>query len=310
MRNRFPNKACVLCVSPSVGKGEHVWPSWFIGEFEGEGPFTTSRGGVPYKKADKLTPVTHTALQGVHVPMCEACNSMLNRTIEASAKPVVRKILAHGDSADSLVLTADECRALAVWLLKVGILGSHPDADFDHPAVQRDPGVPRRTHILAEWLDWMYQERQPPGDFSVFVARRNLRGEDSEPTTKQWIVLPRLRVDGKDLEFTHWAFGLAGLDVTIVWHPGWPILHPQVERGRAVRIWPHPVGIDLGALPEVHPKELTFWEESGSVLDVSGDDYATKTTQPLGVETDAITVMFSAFQGTDDIRSDLKRNES
>lgn len=73
---------------------------------------------------------------------------------------------------------------------------------------------------------------------------------------------------------------------------------------------PNPVETDLGALPEVHPKELTFWEESGGVIGLSGDDYAARTTQPLGVETDAFDVLLSAFQGTDEVRSAAKRNES
>lgn len=47
MGNRFPGQTCVFCPNPSVGVGEHVWPSWFISEFHGQGPFTTSRAGGP-----------------------------------------------------------------------------------------------------------------------------------------------------------------------------------------------------------------------------------------------------------------------
>lgn len=309
MRDRFPGKTCVLCSKQSVGVGEHVWPSWFIGEFEGQGPFVTSRAGVPYTKRDRKTPAPHTALQGVHVPMCEACNNMLSRTIEEPAKAVVRRILAHGDSASSMVLTADECGALATWLLKVGILGEHPESDFDHPGLQSDPDVPRKSRIPHEWLDWMRQGTTPPSGFSVFVSRRNLRGNDGEARAKQRIILPRLRVDGKELDFSQWAFGLTGLDVTVVWHPGWEILHPRVEEGRAARLWPDPVVTDFGALPETHPHELTFLEESGGILDLSSDDYATFTGEPLSVETDVCEVFLASFHGTEETRNDLKSGQ-
>ncbi len=84
---------CVLCPNPSKGVGEHVWPRWLIQEFHGEGPFTTEKGGVAYTKRDGVSPVTAVALPGVHVPMCEPCNTELNRSIEEPAKPVIRRLL-------------------------------------------------------------------------------------------------------------------------------------------------------------------------------------------------------------------------
>lgn len=81
MGNRFPGQACVFCSNPNVGVGEHVWAHWFIGEFHGQGPFTTSRAGVPYTKRDQVTPVTANALLGAHVPACQDCNAILVASI-------------------------------------------------------------------------------------------------------------------------------------------------------------------------------------------------------------------------------------
>lgn len=291
MGNRFPEQACVFCPNPNVGVGEHVWPSWFIGEFHGQGPFTTSRADVPYTKRDKETPVTADALLGVHVPACKDCNATLDTTIEKSAKPVIRRLLKHGDSSDELILSADECVALARWQLKVGLLSAHPAADHDHPGLQRDQDLPRLPIVRPEWLEWMRTGGEPPAGFSVFVTRRHLRGEDAPPAVKQHIVLPQLIVDGEDLNFMSQSFGFSGVNATIVWHPGWPIAHAQVDTGRAVRLWPNPYEINFGVLPQVHPRELAFRDGAAVVVD-SADELAQCAQHPLSVDYDPSAAFF------------------
>lgn len=292
MGNRFPGQTCVFCPNPSVGVGEHVWPSWFISEFHGQGPFTTSRAGDPYTKRDNVTPITSDALLGVHVPACETCNAALDTTIEKPAKPVVRRLLAHRDSPDELILSTDECAALARWLLKVGLLSAHPAADHDHPGLQRDQDLPQLPAVRPEWLDWMRTGSPPPAGFSVFITRRDLRGEDAAPPQEQHIVLPRLVVDGEDRNFMSRSFGFAGVNATIVWHPGWPIDHAQVDTGRAARLWPNPEEVDYGALPQVNPKELAFWDGSIGVIAVSAEQLEVLAKHPLSVDSDPATALF------------------
>lgn len=52
--------------------------------------------------------------------------------------------------------------------------------------------------------------------------------------------------------------GIRGLDVTVVWHPGWPIEHPLVAEGRAAVLWPNPGVIDFEALGEVREGDVSF----------------------------------------------------
>lgn len=272
--------------------GEHVWPSWFIGEFHGQGPFTTSRAGEPYTKRDRVTPHTSEALPGVHVPACKKCNAILDTTTEVPAKPVVRRLLTHRDSSSELKLSPDECAALARWLLKVGILSAHPAADQDHPGLQRDQNLPRLSTVRADWLDWLSTGSPPPPGFSVFITRRELRDEASEPTFRQHIVLPRLVLEGEDLNFMSRSFGFTGVNATVVWHPGWPIVHAQVDDARAARLWPGPEALDFGALPQVHPKELTFWDGSFGVIAVSADQLEKLAQRPLSVDSDPVAALF------------------
>ena len=39
----------------------------------------------------------------------------------------------------------------------------------------------------------------------------------------------RIVVGNRELRFVARSFGVRWLDVTIVWHPAWPILHPLFE---------------------------------------------------------------------------------
>ncbi|WP_445442463.1 hypothetical protein [Clavibacter sp. km1a] len=294
MGNRFPNDTCVFCHKPNHGVGEHVWPSWFIAEFQEQGPHVSSHAGVPYMKRDKSTPVVMSALPGVHVPACKECNSALDANLEKPAKGIVRRLLAHKESTDKLDVSGDESSALAWWILKVGLLAMHPDASYDHSGVNKDPDRPRLSFLQAEWLGWMKDGAAPPSGFSVFLTRRALHPEADEPARMQHILLPRLVVDGRDLNFFSKAFGFTGVNATIVWHPGLSITHAQVDARRAVRLWPDPHGFDFGALPQVHPKELAFWRDE-SYTDLTEVELVERSKRPLSVQSDAQELLRAIF---------------
>ena len=87
------------------------------------------------------------------------------------------------------------------------------------------------------------------------------------------------------------SFGVRGLDVTIVWHPGWPILHPLSEADQLALLWPHPTVIDFDRLPEVHPSEFAFVVGHGTrIMTDAQFEEATKT--PLSVITDPFARFF------------------
>lgn len=243
MRNKFPGQPCVFCGSPNFGVGEHVWSRWFLGDMAEHGQFTVSKNGKPYLKKDG-TPQTWSTPSGVHVPACEACNNALDASIEKGAKLVVRRIVAHEDSTDPLVLSPDECSALARWLLKVGLLSALTIAEHTHPGLRDEEDLPTLGTVRPEWLAWMPTASPPPNGFSVYITRKDLNGADPTPASSRTIVIPNLTIDGVDQDFMTRVFGFIGVQVTIVWHPHWPIVHAQVDEGRAVRLWPSPVAVD------------------------------------------------------------------
>lgn len=290
--NRFPGKSCVLCPSPSVGVGEHVWSRWLIRDFHRMGPFKTEKSGVPYTKRDGVTPVTMAALPGAHVPMCEPCNAVLNRSIEVPAKPVVRRLLPWETARGWPIINADEAAALARWLLKTGLLAAHPEARHDNPYVAREPEFPRFDHMDPAWLGWMRTGSAPPNGFSIYVTRRSLKAELPWKGVTQRIFLPRRIVLGnKELHFMARSFGVSGMDVTIVWHPGWPILHPLLENHKLAVLWPEPTDVDFASLPEVHPRAFSFVVGLDSRI-MADSDFIEATKVPLSVDCDSLVQFF------------------
>ena len=288
---RLDGKPCVLCGAPSTRIGEHVWPLWFIRDFHGQGPFKTEKSGIPVLRRNG-TPVSSPALPGAHSPMCTACNTNLNTIVEEPAKPVVRKLLPWSATHEWPTLQPEEATSLARWLLKVGLLLAHPNTVHDNPQVDRDPEFPRVGRVERRWLTWMRDGVAPPDDFSIYVARRSLLGETPWTGDQHRIILPaQVVVDGESMYFNKWSFGLRGVDVTIVWHPGWPIAHLQVDKGRVAKIWPGPAAVDLAALPEVHPDELRFVVGLG-VRYLTAEQFRELVSSPLSVDSDPIASFF------------------
>lgn len=117
-------------------------------------------------------------------------------------------------------------------------------------------------------------------------------GEQPWEGETQRIFLPtRVVVGDRELRFATRSFGVRGLDVTMVWHPGWPILHPLEEASRVASLWPNPAPVDFAKLPEVHPRELTFTVGFGTRI-VSEAGLEALTQEPLSVATDPFAQFF------------------
>jgi hypothetical protein len=285
-------KSCMLCSSPSIGTGEHVWSRWLLGDFAGEGPFRTEKSGVAYQKKNGGV-ATFTGLPGVHVPMCRPHNDILKRLVEDPAYPVMRRI-SGSDWEAWPKLTPDEARALGRWFLKVGLLLAHPDAEHDNPHVMRDADLDVCVDdYRPEWVSWMAAGDDPTDDFSVYISRRAVvdpqidRVDPPGASGLTWeteVVLPeKLWIGSREVTFMWRTVGVRDLLATLVWHPGWPIVHPLVGSGRAAVIWPRPAApVDLSALLPVGAQEFRFIPD-GAVLRLSEADYASVTKTPLQV---------------------------
>lgn len=286
---------CVLCGAGSTRVGEHVWPAWFIADFYDEGPFEASKAGTPYTARDSLTPLKSGGLPGVHVPMCESCNTILNKRFEEPAKPVVRQLIPFAEEHIWPKLSAVEVAGLALWLFKVGLLSAHPDAVHDLPQVNNDSSRPRLDPILPEWISWMRTGLLPPDGFSLFVTRRAARKDIELDRPRRQVQLPRIIVDGEDLRFMRRSFGFRGVNVMIVWHPGWEIENAQVDEGRALRLWPRPAETDFAAVPEVNPREFQFVDAAIAEISTTRAGFEELASTPLSHKTNALDLMIASM---------------
>lgn len=293
--NRFPNSNCVLCINPSEGVGEHVWSSWLLKDFQEQGPFSTLKNGSPLTKRDGVTPQTTVALPGIHVPMCSTCNNRLNSLIEVPAKGPIRRLIPWVEPHNWPNFDSQERLDAARWFLKVALLMAHPEAVHDNPKVQVSPGA--AAYFEDSCLDWMRNEDLPPEDFSVYVTRRPVSGEVSPPDNKMELEIPSVVVDGVDLHYMFRTFGMRGLDVAVVWHPGWDLRHPLVEEGRAIQMWPGSAAVNFSGMPVVHPDEFRFVDAHITSIHFTKEMFKNVTKSPLSIETDiASLVGFTEFK--------------
>lgn len=232
-------------------------------------------------------------MPGVHVPICETCNSTLNRTIEEPAKSIVRS-LPRSDEADWPSLEPADCKSLAWWFLKVILLQAHPESREDNPRHDRQTRV-RFAEMPPEWIGWLASATPPPAAFSVWASRRPPDSETSPPSDGRTIALPAtVSVGSRTLRFVARTVGLGLLDVTIVWHPERGIDHPLVAEGRAVRLWPDPLGADLGALTPVRESEFHF-VQSGAFT-YSNDEWSRICVEPFTTATHPINDLLAQFR--------------
>lgn len=281
----------MMCAAPSVGVGEHVWPTWLLDDFDDEGPFTVGRSGSPITRRDDITPIGADRMYGVHVPMCGACNHALGVAVEEPAKPVVRQILQVGERESLPDLQLGEAEALARWAAKVAMLLQHPDARHDNERVERIGRESREEAWHPQWASWLPGALATPSALSVYATRRAWRWEGEYSGARASIFLPRLTVDGVDQCFMTWGCGIRGLDLRVVWHPNWEINHPLVATGRAARVWPARDPVLLSTLPVVDPRELSFVPAVGRLV-VSQARFSKLSEVPLGVDADPLSLFF------------------
>jgi hypothetical protein len=223
------------------------------------GPYTWEVNGEPVRTRYGL-PRQHVAAGRVKLPVCVVCNGLLAARFEEAAKPLVRHLFGTHAIA---IFDPDEAKAMGLWFLKTWLFLAHPDATNPEPDV--DP--PRWRSVPAEVWTWTVSGHPPSEGLSLWVSRRG----DSRQTdhSTRYIPLPVVVADGEETEFQVLRAGLgwpgsrspyAGLDVSLVYHPGWGIEHPLEQEGRALRLWPRNQGgpADFAALPPVDPNEIIW----------------------------------------------------
>ena len=253
MAHRFSGQTCAFCRQrPSSRKGEHVWTEWFFSMFPTtDGPYRRYIGEKAETKSDGVTPREHPSAERVQLPCCTVCNPILNRRFEVPARPEIRTIF---EANGQLSLDAPAAHAAGLWFLKTWLLLAHPLAKSSWPGPRRTPFD--LDAIPDDLYSWMIADEDPPEGLSVWIHRQDLSLPRAQETAT--LDLPEVVLNTVRTRFQALRCGVRFLDVSVVYHPGWPIEHPLEAQGRAIRIWPPPDGCDLASLSAV-PERTFNW---------------------------------------------------
>lgn len=240
---------CVFCGSPTTGQGEHVFPTWYLKPWDGQGPFTQEVNGAPILRRDGSIQRREEATR-VMLSVCGSCNAWLNESFEVPAKPHIRAVL------DRLqVLDGAATMAFARWWVKTLLLSRHPASWSSFPGKR-----PARWDLPVDLLLAMRRTKELPADLSLWMAVLDDRAEAGRLLRRLRIGLPRTtREDGSGGrgQSALWGTPLPNgtrLVLQLVFHPLCGFEHPFEAAGLATRLWPGPPStLDVTAHPVLGP---------------------------------------------------------
>lgn len=240
------NAQCGVCKAALATRtGEHAWPKWFQRDLDKQGPprfkWTVQGKEITTKRGK---PIDLGRRIRVLFPACEPCNSAMERTIEAPAKPLIRQLHASGWAG---FCSAEDWRILGTWFLKCILLSHLPEARYELPAV--DEALVRGFNDSSIDVSWL--GRMPldiPDDFSVFVHRTTTH---VFATKGRLLAIPGVTRDhfGGLARSHHVGYSSDGPGISVVHHPGWKLNTEMVDRGEALDALRGRRGTDLNLLP-------------------------------------------------------------
>ena len=269
---------CVICgVEPAFGKGEHVWPAWFLKDADAADPpsFAWSSNGVDLLGRSG-EPLHFRERQRLLVPACRSCNAVLDTRFEKPAKDVVRRLVPNRWTGEA---DEQEWVSIGLWFAKILLLATHPLAHHQHPEINRHM-------IIGDWQShdfrWLVNGSAPPTDLSLWVYRAEQNKGD--PTAR--VLLPKAvqTGDGTTTIFPMTMITLDGISLTLVYHPGWAIEHPLISRREALELLHGARTADLEGMPLL-PQNAIVWRRPNLVELMDGLQLD-GTLPPLGVITD------------------------
>lgn len=206
----------------------------------------------PYTTTSPSGSTTDEKFDAVKLACCRPCNDRLNQRFEnLKAQPALRLL-----AKDEPSLNAEQTRLAALWFLKTWCLLSHPRTEYQAstpaPTVRWD-GVPQ-----AAW-SWTVHDKEPPSGLSAWAfLHRDTQDRAGATPLAPRLELPRVIADGIDQQFYVYDLTLQRVNVSVVWHPGWPIEHPAAAAGEVLQLWPLAAGTTIDRLPDLDHRPIRW----------------------------------------------------
>ncbi|MDQ3763943.1 MAG: hypothetical protein M3460_20750 [Actinomycetota bacterium] len=187
----------------------------------------------------------------VKLPCCLACNAELARRFENSGAEPGRRLL----SMERPALTPDETLRAALWVLKTWLLLAHPRSEFQSATPRPRPW----SSAPVEMFSWQINGQSPPAGLSMWAFLHDQeRSTSQQDRSTPWIALPTVVADGVTTKFQVLDLTIALVNVTLIFHPGWPIAHVPASVGEVSQLWPLAAGTGLARLPVLSHRPLRW----------------------------------------------------
>jgi hypothetical protein len=275
-------ECCALCASaPSTPTGEDVLPrSLMRALFPPErGPYTTtSAEGVRCRQQ----------FDSVKLPCCLACNAELNRRFENPGAEPGRRLL----SMEQPALTPDETLRGVLWVLKTWLLLAHPRAEFQSAT----PRPRAWSSTPAEVFSWLINGQSPPAGLSMWAFRHDQkRSTSQQDSSAPWMAVPTVVADGVTTRFQVLDLTVALVNVTLVFHPSWPIAHVPASVGEVSQLWPLAADTGLACLPVLSHRPLRW--RVGPELRFFPGTFPDENMRPLAPNVAPESLVFGSLEG-------------
>ncbi|MCD2191606.1 hypothetical protein [Actinomycetospora soli] len=180
------------------------------------------------------------------------------------------------------IAAGGDARQVRLWLLKTWLLLAHPAAEYKDPLLA-DAIAPWHS-APAELYTWLVDETgEPPASLSAWAHRYEppYRQDVNVPV----IVLPNVRTGSQTWTFECFELSLQTVNVTLLFHPGWPIDHPGELEGTVVQLWPADLEVEIPVLPQSNHRPV-LWRPSPWRLTFRDGTYRRETVPPLRAGTE------------------------
>jgi hypothetical protein len=220
---------------------EHVYPQWFLGLWDGTGPFTIKINGQPLRTCSGH-PAISVKMWRVMLPCCGICNGDLDRLFEKPAKDPVRVLMRDMQLLDDQTAVLNAAR----WVVKTLALAAHPEANHTAFASRTEK---RRNDPWEDYPRAVLDSIKVgaiPTDMSLWFAITDPgRPGLPDPPFEEVLLRRTSRPDGMggSGHMRTTGFGLADGRVAwfqLVYHPLHDLEHPFQSDGLVTRLWPDP----------------------------------------------------------------------
>lgn len=227
MTRGFEDDLCALCgIRKSTRTGEHVWPHWYMKDLDRRGrPSSGWSINGKLVRMNNGNAIPTDQRQRVTIPACAQCNGELDRRFERPAKEPIRRLSSADWSGEASV---EEWQSIGLWFAKILLLLARTESRWDHPNINQS--APRYLGAPPE-VSWLINGEPPPSNLSLWA----FNSSQSRGRPKYRLAVPSeiKNPDGSSTAFHIIQRSELGIGLTLLWHPGWTVLHPLVEEGSA-----------------------------------------------------------------------------